>query len=341
MTMMKYDRVSVASVASVDAPHRITSAWMEEQVAPTMQRLGIRPNLLESLSGIAARRWWDPETAYSDAATLAARKAIDEAGIDPMQIGILINTSVCRDYVEPSTACLVHGNLELHPSCMNFDLGNACLGFINGMDVAANMIERGQIDYAVIVDGEGSRFVQESTMARLRDPSCDEQAFRQAFATLTLGSGAAAMVLGRTDKVASSHRYVGSVNMAATQHSRLCYAQTDSMWTDTKALLIGGLQLAGKTWGYAREALGWSPEAIDQFVIHQVSKVHTEQLAALCRLPQDRIYRLFPEYGNIGPAGLPVVLAKVAEEGRLSPGQRVALMGIGSGLNCTMGEIVW
>jgi 3-oxoacyl-[acyl-carrier-protein] synthase III len=341
MTMMKYEQVSVASVASVDAPHRITSTWMEEQLAPTMQRLGIRPNLLESLSGITARRWWDPETSYSDAATLAAKKAIQEADIDPMQIGILINTSVCRDYVEPSTACLVHGNLELHPGCMNFDLGNACLGFINGMDVAANMIERGQIDYAIIVDGEGSRYVQTETMKRLLLPECTEPEFRQAFATLTLGSGAAAMVLGRSDLVPQGHRYVGSVNLAATQHSRLCYAQTDNMWTDTKALLIGGLQLAGKTWGYAHEGLGWSPDALDQFVIHQVSKVHTEQLAALCKLPMDRIYRLFPEFGNIGPAGLPVVLSKVAEEGRLSAGQRVALMGIGSGLNCTMGEIVW
>ncbi len=341
MTILKYEQVSVASVASVDAPHRITSAWMEEQLAPTMQRLGIRPNLLEQLSGITARRWWDPETAYSDAATLAARKAIEEADVDPIRIGILINTSVCRDYVEPSTACLVHGNLELHPGCMNFDLGNACLGFINGMDVAANMIERGQIDYAIIVDGEGSRFVQEQTMARLLKPDCTEPEFRQAFATLTLGSGAAAMVLGRSDLVKGGHRYVGSVNLAATQHSRLCYAQTDNMWTDTKALLIGGLQLAGKTWAYAHEALGWTPDAMDQFVIHQVSKVHTEQLAALCKLPLDRIHRLYPEFGNIGPAGLPVVLSKVAEQGRLSPGNRVALMGIGSGLNCTMGEIVW
>ncbi len=341
MTMMKFDQVSIASVASVDAPHRITSTWLEEQLAPTLQRLEVRPNLLESLSGIVARRWWDPETSYSDAATLAAKKALDESGVDPMQIGMLINTSVCRDYVEPSTACLVHGNLGMHPSCMNFDLGNACLAFINGMDVAANMIERGAIDYAMIVDGEGSRYIQERTIERLLSEDCTEQEYRNAFATLTLGSGAAAMVLGRSDLIEGGHRYVGSVNMAATQHSRLCWGQTDSMWTDTKALLIGGLQLAGKTWGYAHEALGWSPDTLDQFVIHQVSKVHTEQLAALCKLPLDRIFRLYPEYGNIGPAGLPVVLSKVAEEGRLNRGDRIALMGIGSGLNCTMGEVVW
>jgi 3-oxoacyl-[acyl-carrier-protein] synthase-3 len=272
---------------------------------------------------------------------MAAQKAIAAAGIDRRQLGILVNTSVCRDYIEPSTACLVHGNLRLHPTCMNFDLGNACLGFINGMDVAANMIERGQIEWAIVVDGEGSRFVQEATIRRLQDPACDERTFRDNFATLTLGSGAAAMVLGRTDLVPGGHRYLGSVNLAATQHCRLCYAQPDQMWTDTKALLIGGLQLAGQTWARAREQLGWRAEDLARFVIHQVSRVHTEQFAAICGLPQDRIPRIFPEYGNVGPAGVPIVLSKIAEEGTLHAGDRVALMGIGSGLNCTMGEVVW
>ena len=70
------------------------------------------------------RRW----RSRSQAATAAALIAIERAGIPKDRIGVLINTSVCRDYIEPSTACLVHGNLELGRSCLNFDLGNACLG---------------------------------------------------------------------------------------------------------------------------------------------------------------------------------------------------------------------
>jgi 3-oxoacyl-[acyl-carrier-protein] synthase-3 len=203
------------------------------------------------------------------------------------------------------------------------------------------MIERGQVDFAIVVNGEGSRGIQERTLARLQDPACDERCFRENFATLTLGSGTAAMVLGRSDLCPDGHRYLGSVNLAATQHSRLCYATMEQMWTDTKALLIGGLQLAGKTWGYAQEQLGWRAQDLSHFVIHQVSKVHTEQFAAICGLPQDRIHRIFPEYGNMGPAGVPVVVSKLQEAGRLERGQRIALMGIGSGLNCTMGELVW
>ena len=78
-------------------------------------------------------------------ARLEAEEAIEEAGVDRDKIGVLINTSVCRDYLEPSTACLVHGNLGLHERCLNFDIGNACLAFLNGMDVAARMIERGEV----------------------------------------------------------------------------------------------------------------------------------------------------------------------------------------------------
>ena len=153
--------------------------------------------LLQSLSGIRARRFWEGETQPSEVATQAAQAALDKANVAPEQIGALINTSVCRDYIEPSTACLVHGNLNLPEDCLNYDLGNACLGFMNGMDAAAQMIENGAIDHALIVDGESNRFPIAQTIERLSDNECTEMDFRSQFATLTLGSGAAAMVLSR------------------------------------------------------------------------------------------------------------------------------------------------
>ena len=147
---MKFDNVSIASLKHVDAPHRITSAELDEQLKSTMERLDIRPGLLEKLAGITARRFWSPGVQPSEVASEAAEFAIEEAGIDRDRLGALINTSVCRDYIEPSTACLVHGNLGLDEHCLNFDIGNACLAFLNGMDVAARMIERLEvIHYAV------------------------------------------------------------------------------------------------------------------------------------------------------------------------------------------------
>ena len=59
-----------------------------------------------------------------------------------------------RDFLEPSTASIVSGNLGLSDMCQNFDVANACLAFLNGMDIASRMIERGEIDYALVVDGQ-------------------------------------------------------------------------------------------------------------------------------------------------------------------------------------------
>ena len=306
-----------------------------------MERLGIRSGLLEEISGISARRFWNHGTQPSDAATLAAEKAIDAAGIDRKQIGLLINTSVCRDYLEPSTACLVHGNLGLDKKCLNFDVGNACLAFLNGMDIAARMIERGEVSYALIVDGESSRPITESTIERLLQPDVKEEQFRAEFASLTLGSGSAAMLMSRRDLAPDGHRYLGSVTRAATQFNKLCYGQMDRMVTDTQILLTEGLKLASETLGAAREALGWVIDELDQFIIHQVSKAHTDSLMQLLGLDPKKIYRIYPEFGNIGPAAVPIALAKAVEVGKIKRGDRVALLGIGSGLNCCMAEIVW
>ena len=82
----------------------------------------------------------------------------------------MINTSVCRDYLEPSTAVATHHQLGLPTSCLNFDLANACLGFVNGIQLAGTMIDAGQADYALLVDAEGSRRTQEATLDRLARP---------------------------------------------------------------------------------------------------------------------------------------------------------------------------
>lgn len=341
---MQYQNVSILSLAHVDPPHRVTSAQMMEQLAETASRLGVRPDLLESASGIIARHYWDRDFQPSQAAALAGEKALAAAGIDRSRIGIIINTSVCRDFIEPSTACLVHNRLGLSTDCLNFDLGNACLAFLSGMQVVSNMIDRGQIDYGLIVNGESARFVQDATIERLKRPETTLQEFRDQFATLTLGSGAVAMVLARTDLAPDGHRFRGVVNRAATEHSGLCRGQVDFMYTDAKALLVAGLALASETFAHAKQAFGWTADGgdnVDEYILHQVSGPHTASLCQTLKLDLRKVTTIFPEFGNIGPAAVPIALSKAAENGRLHKGSRVALMGIGSGLNCSMAEVIW
>jgi 3-oxoacyl-[acyl-carrier-protein] synthase-3 len=340
-TPYRFDNVSIAGLAYVDAPHRITSRDLSARLSGTMQRLGIREDLLESLSGITARRWWDEGVEPSHVATRAGQAAIAASGVARDRIGVLVSTSVCRDYIEPSVASLVHKNLELSADCLNFDLANACLAFLDGMSFIGNMIERGQIDYGLVVDGEGSRYAVESTITRLLDPACDKQTFRDNFATLTLGSGAVAMVLGHKDLVPEGHAFKGGVFRAATDYNQLCRGQREGMITDAHTLLLAGLQLAQETWQKAEAQLGWKESDLSMYAIHQVSKVHTEKLCEMVGIPQTKVPTIFEEHGNIGPASLPTTLAKAAEAGRLHKGDRVGLLGIGSGLNCAMMEVVW
>jgi len=338
---MLFQHVAIAGLAHIDAPRRLTSAEINERLRPTLERLGIRIDVLGEVAGIHARYLWEDDVQASDVATLAGVKALADAGIDPDKVGLLVNTSVSRDYLEPSTASIVSGNIGLPDTCQNFDVANACLAFINGMDIASRMIERGEIDYALIVDGETADLAYEKTLERLTRDDATEEQFRNELATLTLGSGAAAMVLARAELAPGAPRYKGGVTRAATEWNKLCRGNLDGMVTDTRTLLVEGIKLSQKTFGAAKQALGWVAEELDQFVIHQVSKVHTAAFTKAIGIDPKKVLTIFGERGNIGPASVPIVLSKLREMGRLKKGDRVALLGIGSGLNCSMAEVVW
>lgn len=337
-SVFRHHHSGVLSLAAIEAPVVVTSSWIDEQLADTYERNGMRPGLLAGLAGIEERRWWDEGVSFADAAAMAGRAAIEQAGIDPADIGLLISTSVCKPHLEPSVACDVHHQLGLPTSCVNFDIGNACLGFMNAVHVACTMLDAGTIEYALIVDGEGSRYTQETTMARLRRPETTAADVFSEFASLTLGSGAAAMVLARTDRHPDAHRVMGGTARAATQHHTLCVGDLDQMTTDTAALLVAGLDLADEAWKAAVDDFTWAQGA-DWYVLHQVSKVHTTMLCERLGIDASRVPLTFPKYGNVGPAAVPITLAGVQH--LIQPGQRVLCLGIGSGLNTSATEIVW
>lgn len=333
----RFADTAVLAVTAVDAPEILTSTDFDDRLAETYKRVGLRPGLLASLAGISERRWWPRDVTFTDAAAQAGAKALAEAGVDPARVGLLIDTSVSRAHLEPSAAVAVHSALGLPTTCMNFDLANACLGFLNGMQLAAMMIDAGRIEYALIVDGEGSRHTQEVTLERLSRPDATRDDVMSQFATLTLGSGAAAMVLGRTDAHPEGHRFVGGVMRAATEHHELCIGDLESMRTDAKGLLDAGIALSDVVWEDAKAEFDWSD--MDRYIAHQVSQVHTGAMCRALGIDSDRTPRTFPTRGNMGPAAVPFTLATQVDS--LSAGDRVLLMGVGSGLNACCAEVVW
>jgi 3-oxoacyl-[acyl-carrier-protein] synthase III len=334
----RFRNTTLLSVSRVDAPRVVTSDEVDERLADTYKRVGLRPGLLERLAGIRERRWWSEGQSFVEGAATAGAKAISESGVDPADIGLMVNTSVSRRALEPATAVAVHDAIGLPTSCQNFDVTNACLGFVNGIEIAAAMIDAGLVDYALVVNGEDAQTVQEATLERLTYPDVTAKDVVAQFATLTLGSGAAGMVLGRADRHPEGHRIVAAVSRAGTEHHELCIGDNDLMQTDLKGLLDAGLALSADLWAEATAEFDWA-EGMQRYIIHQVSQVHTDALCARLGIDPDLVPRTFPDRGNIGPVSVPFTLA--GEVDTLDGGDRVLLMGIGSGLNASILEIAW
>lgn len=329
--------VALLSVASILAPRIITSEEIDRRLQPVLKRLRLPTGLLQRVAGVYERRNWDTNQTFDDAAIAAGRQALADAGIQPHQVGLLINTSVTRKHLEPSVAVRIHHGLGLPSSAINFDIANACLGFVNGMTLAAQLIDSGQITYAVVIDGEDADDIQTNTIDRLSRGSIGRKDFMSEFASLTLGSGAAAVVLGPADAHPTGHRMLGGVTRAATQFNELCVGSVDGMFTDAKALLKGGMELVVSAWKEAKRDWNWG--GMDRYILHQVSDVHTNAIVKAVGLDRSRVPLTYPTLGNVGPASIPITLAHEAES--LRPGDRVLLMGVGSGLNTAMLELAW
>lgn len=338
---MFYENVNIIGLSNVDAPHRVTSLELETSLAENLQKFGMRPNLIESLTGIVARRFWDPGLQPSKYATQAAVQALEDARLPKDKLGVMINCSISKDYIEPSVASLIHNNLGLPPECMNFDVSNACLGFMNGMLIAGNMIERGQVDYALLTACESTGDLSRVTVEQMSRPDIGPEEFRDRFATLTLGSGAVAMVLARKELAPEGHPFLGGISMAATQHSNLCVGQNEDMKTDAKTLLVAGIELATKTWARVCEEMDWHKKEFGQYIMHQVGEAHLRGLVQTIGVPDEKVMKIYSEYGNTGSTTIPLTLFKALEAGKINRGDRVALMGIGSGINCAMMEVIW
>lgn len=338
---MLHSNVRLEALAYELPPHVVATSSIYERLAPTLKRLGIPGDWLASLSGVEERRFWEPGTFVPDMASRAARKALDRSGIRADQIGCIVSTSVYKAFLEPSVACMVHHDLALPQEALNFDIANACLAFLSGMNLVAQMIEEGRIQAALVVDAECSRSIAEETLRRLTAPAVDLAGFSKEFAALTLGSGAVAAVLTHSSISQSTHRVVGQVSLADTSYCKHCIGTATEMITDQTRLMKGGIELAARTWALAARTFGWTRDNVKQFICHQVGARHHKLLFETLGLDPERAFQTFPFLGNVGPASVPLTLAMADERGHVLPGDRIGLMGIGSGLNCAMMEIVW
>ena len=341
---MKFERAALLAVGCILPPEVLTSEAIEERLRPLYERLSLPAGRLEFASGIKQRRLWGPGERISDGSIAAARAALEAAELAPQRVGVLIHASVCREFLEPATACRVHHHLGLPPQAWVYDLSNACLGLINGAVQIATLVERGAVEAGIVVGTENSRGLLESTIAMLNgDPTLTRQSIKGAFASLTIGSGACAWLIADREKFGG-----GAIDAAAarahTQHNELCVSQTDRagdamqplMDTDSERLLEAGVEAGAATFEDLLAAGGLTRQDIGGSVCHQVGNVHRRRILERLGLPIERDFATFEHFGNTGSVALPTALAIGVDRGAFDPHRPTALLGIGSGINSAM-----
>lgn len=349
MSSMRWSRVHLEAIAYELPEERILSADLERRLAPVYDSVRLTVGQLEALTGIRERRWWAPGPSMAAKAAAAGRKALERAGLRPQDLGALIYGGVSRDNLEPATACAVAEELGTGPDAVILDVSNACLGMLDGLVDIANRIELGQIRAGMVVGAESAREIVEQTISRmLAEPTLER--LRLCIATLTGGSGAAAIVLTDSSISDTGHALLGASSSSAPAHHRLCRwgpahgllgdgpQVTD---TDASAVLVHGVELAKLTWGRFLDEMKWRPADVDKVVCHQVGSGNRRTLLQALGIGDDKDFSTFPELGNTGSTALPITAAMAAEQGVLAPGDRVGLLGIGSGLNCLMLGVQW
>jgi len=360
---VKYGRVRIDSIGYELAPVVVTSAEIEDRLASLYRSLRIQPGQLEAITGIVERRFWEEGDSLSRGAAAAALSAMRRSTLSSRDLGVVIYAGVCREEFEPATACHVAAALEeaghpVAPDAAVFDISNACLGVLNGVLDVANRIELGQVRAGIVVSCESAREIVDQTVTRMLAER-DMERFKTSLATLTGGSGAVAVIISeRSGSALPERRLVGAVTASEPRHHNLCrwgmepehggvmsvhgeplYRQF--MTTDSTAVLEHGVVLGARTWACFLEELGWSSDSVDRTVCHQVGRAHRDAILQALDIPSSKDYAAYEHLGNTGTVALPLASALAEEREVLSAGQRVAWLGIGSGLNCIMLGMQW
>jgi 3-oxoacyl-[acyl-carrier-protein] synthase-3 len=349
---MRYQHVFIDTIGYELAPNVVSSAELEERLAPMYRRLNLRQGQLQALTGIRERRFWNPGEPMYTGSIKAAVKALADSAVKPADIGMLVYCGVCRDNLEPATACSVAHGLGLGADTRVYDISNACLGVVSGMIEVANAIELGQISAGMVVSCESARQIVDLTIDRMNS-ECDMESFKKCMAVMTGGSGAVAVILTGDNIPAADyrrHRLLGGVVKNAVEHHRLCIWGPDTgvpasvpykMETDSVGVLKNGVRLGQETFAAFKKELGFSDDQPDKVICHQVGEANQRSILKAIGVAPEKDFPTYPYFANMGTVSLPVTAAIADEREFLQPGDLVGFLGIGSGLNCLMLGVEW
>jgi len=346
---MLYSRVYIDSFGYEMAPNVVTSEDIENRLIPLYDKLHLQKGMLESLTGIYERRFWNPGYSNYEGALKAGAKALNASGIPKELVGMLLYCGVCRDNLEPATACAVCDGLGLSDETLVYDVSNACLGVLNGIIQVANAIELGQVKAGLVTACESARDIIDFAIDYLLKTK-NMEIFKKRIATLTGGSGAVAVLLTDASVSGSGHRLLGGVAKNSTRYHELCRWGSDKktplgglniMETDSIGILQHGVSLGSKTFEDLKKEMSWPDDKPDKIICHQVGATHQKTILKAIGIDEEKDFTTFQYLGNIGSVSLPITAAIASEREFINSEDMVGFLGIGSGLNCIMLGIKW
>lgn len=302
------------------------------------QQYGIPRDFMSSSMGIVERRMSSPETQPSELAILAAEKALQRCPhISRNDIGLVIFCGIERDQPEPATAHTVQYALGIQAEDV-FDLGNACLGFVNGLKVASNYISAGLIKYALVTTGEVSTRVLRSFVDQLKSGVSREKALRM-IGGLSVGDAGGAVVLGPSEKAG----FTLFNNSADSSHIDKCIYRVKKDGVIEGQMLMArilahGIKMHREHIDHTLRRLGW--DEFDWVLSHQTGKRNFNAFAKMPGIREERMIKTFVKFGNTTTATMPLGWESLVNSGKVCPGDKVGGLFAGSGLaTCQFGLV--
>lgn len=292
---------------------------------------------ITSRTGIRERRIAAPHESTSSMAEIASRQAIQRAGLAASDIDLVIVGTATPDYQFPATACLLQDALGIRGGA--FDLEAGCSSFMYGLSMAASSVASGMARHVLVAGSE--------TLSRILD-------WTDRSTCVLFGDGAGAVVVSAATTPGQDPAWVlgsdGSGGMALylpAGGSRLP-ASEKTLEDGLHFVRMAGpevFRFATRVVGEALEQVmaraGLGVEDINLCIPHQANTRIIDAAMRRVGIPADKVMVNIDRYGNTSSASIPIALCEAEAEGRLAPGDTVAMVGFGAGLTWGAGLMEW
>jgi 3-oxoacyl-[acyl-carrier-protein] synthase III len=267
---------------------------------------------IRTRTGIEERRIADENMNTSDMGYLAAMKAIEDAGISPQELDMILVATVTPDRPFPSVACMLQEKLGAKNAAA-MDVSAACAGFIYAMVTAKQFIETGAYKYVLVVGVE-----KLSKILNWEDRNT----------AVLFGDGAGAAVIGPV----SEGRGILSFELGADGTGGKHLYQDEYVIMNGREVFKFAVRQMGESCINVLEKAGLSKEDVDFLIPHQANIRIMESARERLELPVEKMSRTIHKYGNTSAASIPISIAEEVEAGKIKDDDLVVMVGFGGGL---------